>query len=96
VLLRYIYEASVQKITPLWSGPGPLLANVQRFFYNFCQNVIGFHSHTRGQSRLGTFWFVQAVGRELGIGGLHEYTELKSVNYSGFSIAEAKENSNHG
>ena len=31
------------------------------------------------------------VGRELGIGGLHEYTELKSVNYSGFSIAEAKE-----
>ena len=36
------------------------------------------------------------VGRELGIGGLHEYTELKSVNYSGFSIAEAKENSNHG
>ena len=34
------------------------------------------------------------VGRELGIGGLHEYTELKSVNYSGFSIAEAKENSN--
>ena len=35
------------------------------------------------------------VGRELGIGGLHEYTELKSVNYSGFSIAEAKENSNH-
>ena len=36
------------------------------------------------------------VGRELGIGGLHEYTELKSVNYSGFSIAEAKENSTHG
>ena len=36
------------------------------------------------------------VGRELGIFGLHEYTELKSVNYSGFSIAEAKENSNHG
>ena len=36
------------------------------------------------------------VGRELGIGGLHEYTELKSVNYSGFSIAQAKENSNHG
>ena len=36
------------------------------------------------------------VGRELGIGGLHEYTELKSVNYSGFSIAEAKENSKHG
>ena len=36
------------------------------------------------------------VGRELGIGGLHEYTELKSVNYSGFSIAEAKENSSHG
>ena len=36
------------------------------------------------------------VGRELGIGGLHEYTELKSVNYSGFSIAEAKENSNQG
>ena len=36
------------------------------------------------------------VGRELGIGGLHEYTELKSVNYSGFSIAEAKENFNHG
>ena len=35
------------------------------------------------------------VGRELGIGGLHEYTELKSVNYSGFSIAEAKENFNH-
>ena len=33
------------------------------------------------------------VGRELGISGLHEYTELKSVNYSGFSIAEAKENS---
>jgi len=36
------------------------------------------------------------VGRELGIGGLHEYTELKSVNYSGFSIEEAKENSSHG
>ena len=36
------------------------------------------------------------VGRELGIGGLHEYTELKSVNYSGFSIAEAKGDSNHG
>ena len=36
------------------------------------------------------------VGRELGIVGLHEYTELKSVNYSGFSIAEAKENSNNG
>ncbi len=36
------------------------------------------------------------VGRELGIGGLHEYTELKSVNYSGFSIAEAKENSKQG
>nr|MCS5701220.1 aldehyde dehydrogenase family protein [Acidobacteriota bacterium] len=30
------------------------------------------------------------VGRELGIGGLHEYTELKSVNYTGFSIADAK------
>ena len=36
------------------------------------------------------------VGRELGIDGLHEYTELKSVNYSGFSIAEAKENSKQG
>ena len=36
------------------------------------------------------------VGRELGIDGLHEYTELKSVNYSGFSIAEAKENSKKG
>lgn len=24
------------------------------------------------------------VGRELGLGGLHEYTELKSINYSGF------------
>ena len=31
------------------------------------------------------------IGRELGIGGLHEYTELKSVNYTGFSIADAKE-----
>ena len=31
------------------------------------------------------------VGRELGIGGLHEYTELKSVNYTGFSLAEANE-----
>ncbi|MBQ31424.1 MAG: aldehyde dehydrogenase [Deltaproteobacteria bacterium] len=30
------------------------------------------------------------VGRELGIGGLHEYTELKSVNYTGFSLADAK------
>ena len=29
------------------------------------------------------------VGRELGIGGLHEYTELKSVNYTGFSLAQA-------
>ena len=36
------------------------------------------------------------VGRELGINGLHEYTELKSVNYSGFSIEEAKKISNHG
>jgi betaine-aldehyde dehydrogenase len=36
------------------------------------------------------------VGRELGISGLHEYTELKSVNYSGFSIEEAKKISNHG
>jgi len=31
------------------------------------------------------------VGRELGIGGLHEYTELKSVNYTGFSLEDAKE-----
>ena len=31
------------------------------------------------------------IGRELGIGGLHEYTELKSVNYTGFSIADAKQ-----
>ena len=31
------------------------------------------------------------VGRELGIGGLHEYTELKSVNYTGFSLADANE-----
>lgn len=31
------------------------------------------------------------VGRELGIGGLHEYTELKSVNYTGFSLAEASQ-----
>ena len=30
------------------------------------------------------------VGRELGIGGLHEYTELKSINYTGFSLNEAK------
>lgn len=30
------------------------------------------------------------VGRELGIGGLHEYTELKSVNYTGFRLADAK------
>ena len=30
------------------------------------------------------------VGRELGIGGLHEYTELKSVNYTGFRLAEAQ------
>ena len=30
------------------------------------------------------------VGRELGIGGLHEYTELKSINYTGFSLADAK------
>ena len=30
------------------------------------------------------------IGRELGILGLHEYTELKSVNYSGFSIADAR------
>jgi betaine-aldehyde dehydrogenase len=30
------------------------------------------------------------VGRELGIGGLHEYTELKSVNYTGFSLTDAK------
>ncbi|MCY3873702.1 MAG: aldehyde dehydrogenase family protein [Rhodobacteraceae bacterium] len=29
------------------------------------------------------------VGRELGIGGLHEYTELKSVNYTGFSLPQA-------
>ena len=36
------------------------------------------------------------VGRELGINGLHEYTGLKSVNYSGFSIEEAKKISNHG
>ena len=36
------------------------------------------------------------VGRELGINGLHEYTELKSVNYSGFSIAEAKKISKNG
>jgi betaine-aldehyde dehydrogenase len=30
------------------------------------------------------------VGRELGIGGLNEYTELKSVNYTGFRLADAK------
>lgn len=30
------------------------------------------------------------VGRELGLHGLHEYTELKSVNYTGFSIRDAK------
>ncbi|MEM9438852.1 MAG: aldehyde dehydrogenase family protein [Pseudomonadota bacterium] len=30
------------------------------------------------------------IGRELGIGGLHEYTELKSVNYTGFSLQDAK------
>ena len=30
------------------------------------------------------------VGRELGIGGLHEYTELKSINYTGFSLNEAR------
>ena len=30
------------------------------------------------------------VGRELGISGLHEYTELKSVNYTGFTLADAK------
>jgi betaine-aldehyde dehydrogenase len=35
------------------------------------------------------------VGRELGIGGLHEYTELKSVNYSGFSLADAKGSERH-
>ena len=29
------------------------------------------------------------VGRELGIGGLHEYTELKSINYTGFSLSDA-------
>ena len=33
------------------------------------------------------------IGRELGIGGLHEYTELKSVNYTGFSLGDAKEQS---
>ena len=27
---------------------------------------------------------------ELGILGLHEYTELKSVNYSGFSIEDTR------
>ena len=37
----------------------------------------------------GGFGF-SGVGRELGIGGLHEYTELKSVNYTGFSLADAK------
>ena len=31
------------------------------------------------------------IGRELGIGGLHEYTELKSVNYTGFSLVEARQ-----
>ena len=30
------------------------------------------------------------IGRELGILGLHEYTELKSVNYSGFSIEDTR------
>ena len=30
------------------------------------------------------------IGREKGIIGLHEYTELKSVNYTGFSLADAK------
>jgi len=30
------------------------------------------------------------IGRELGIGGLHEYTELKSINYTGFSLADAR------
>ncbi len=37
----------------------------------------------------GGFGF-SGVGRELGIGGLHEYTELKSVNYTGFRLADAK------
>ena len=32
------------------------------------------------------------VGRELGIGGLHEYTELKSINYTGFTLKDAKMN----
>ena len=33
---------------------------------------------------------MSGVGRELGLHGLHEYTELKSVNYSGgFTAAEA-------
>ena len=29
------------------------------------------------------------LGRELGLGGLHEYTELKSINYTG-SFAASK------
>jgi len=33
------------------------------------------------------------IGRELGIGGLHEYTELKSINYTGFSLDDAKKES---
>jgi len=33
------------------------------------------------------------IGRELGIGGLHEYTELKSINYTGFSLDDAKKQS---
>ena len=32
---------------------------------------------------------VSGMGRELGIIGLHEYTELKSVNYTGFSFSDA-------
>ena len=36
----------------------------------------------------GGFGF-SGVGRELGIGGLHEYTELKSINYTGFSLSDA-------
>ena len=28
--------------------------------------------------------------RELGIGGLYEYTELKSINYTGFTLKDAK------
>ena len=34
-------------------------------------------------------YVVSGMGRELGIIGLHKYTELKSVNYTGFSFSDA-------